>query len=126
MRARTCLVITAAVVCHLILCPRLVTSQLLPASANAAKPSLPVTIEAIQQEKDGPVYKLQGSVKIVYGVYTLSADRVTYNQDSGQAEADGHLVLEGGPNDEHIEPVRGAYNLPSETGKVDAVTCPVG
>src|SRR5215475_8342858 len=106
MRARTCLVITAAWLCHLLLTTPLVTSQLLPASSSArtgGDNGVPVTIEATTQEKEGTVYTLQGDVKIRYGVYTLSADRMTYDQDSGQADADGHLVLEGGPNDEHIE-----------------------
>jgi LPS-assembly protein len=88
--------------------------------------SVPLTITAIKQEKDGPVYKLQGQVRIVYGVYTLSADQVTYNEDSGEAQAEGHLVLEGGPNDEHIEAARGTYNLNSESGKFEAVTGTIG
>src|SRR5215510_8939052 len=102
MRARTCLVIMTAWVCHLLLTTPLVTSQLLPASTSARTSvdnSVPVTIQATTQEKEGSLYKLQGDVKIRYGVYTLSADRVTYDQDSGQADAEGHLVLEGGPND---------------------------
>ena len=133
MRARTSLVITAAVVCHLLLTPQLVTSQLLPASASAQalpqapqKSSLPVTIEAIKQEKDGSIYKLQGKVRILYGVYTLSADQVTYNEDSGDAQAEGHLVLEGGPSDEHIEAARGTYNLQAESGKFEDVTGTIG
>jgi LPS-assembly protein len=133
MRARTSLVITAAALCHLLVALPLVTSQLLPGSFSAdslpqapGKPSTAVTIQALQQEKDGAVYKLQGEVRILYGVYRLSADRITYNQDSGDAEAEGHLVLEGGPNDEHIEAARGTYNLQSETGKFEDVTGTVG
>jgi LPS-assembly protein len=133
MRARTSLVITAAAVCHLLLASPLVTSQLLPASSSSdtlppapQKASVPVTIQALQQEKDGPVYKLQGEVRILYGVYRLSADRITYNEDSGDAQAQGHLVLEGGPNDEHIEAASGEYNLQSETGKFEDVTGTVG
>src|SRR5262249_42759009 len=133
MRARTSLVITAAAVCHLIVATPLVTSQLLPDSPPSdslpqapGKPAVPVRIEALQQEKSGPVYKLQGNVKIVYGVYTLSADQVTYNEDSGEAQAEGHLVLEGGPNDEHVEAARGSYNLHSEIGKFEHVTGTIG
>src|SRR5438093_2237087 len=133
MRTRTSWLIPAAVVCHLLLASPLVTSQLLPASPASGplpqapeKPSVPVTIEALQQEKNGPVYQLTGNVRILYGVYTLSADRVTYNQDSGEAQAEGHIVLEGGPNDEHIEAARGSYNLNSESGKFEQVTGTVG
>jgi LPS-assembly protein len=106
---------------------------LLPASASAQalpqapqKSSIPVTIEAIKQEKDGSMYKLEGKVRILYGVYTLSADQVTYNEDSGEAQAQGHLVLEGGPSDEHIEAARGTYNLQSESGKFEDVTGTIG
>ena len=45
----------------------------------------------------------------------------------GEAEAEGNLLLEGGPNDEHIEAVRGKYNLQEETGKfedaIGSVSC---
>src|SRR5438105_3382534 len=67
MTSRTRLLITAAVLCHLLLAPRLVTSQLhptLPEHRNLPEApresSQPVTIQALQQEKDGPVYKLRG------------------------------------------------------------------
>ncbi len=62
--SRTRLLITAAVLCHLLLAPRLVTSQLHPTSPEhrnlpeaPRESSQPVTIQALQQEKDGPVYK---------------------------------------------------------------------
>src|SRR6266700_673804 len=133
MPSRTRLLITAAVLCHLLLAPRLVTSPLLPAStpqvstANPAlQPSLPVTIRAERQEKEGPVYKLHGNVKIDYGSYTFSGDDVTYNSDSGEIEAEGHLVLEGGLNDEHIEAARGKYNTQSETGTFETVRGSLG
>jgi LPS-assembly protein len=133
MESRTRLLITAAVLCHLLLAPRLVTSQLHPNSTasqnlheDPAKPSLPVTIEALQQEKDGPVYKLRGNVKIDYGTYIFSADQVTYNSDTGDAQAEGHLLLEGGPNDEHIQAVRGTYNLQKESGRFEGVIGSIG
>ncbi|HEY8669545.1 MAG TPA: putative LPS assembly protein LptD, partial [Terriglobales bacterium] len=133
MIARTRFLITAAVLCHLLVSPQLVTSQLLPAAASSKKnvakssaTSLPVTIEALRQEKDGPVYKLHGDVRIQYGAYTFSADDMTYNSDTGDAHADGHLLLEGGPNDEHIQAVSGQYNLQSESGRFEGVTGSIG
>jgi hypothetical protein len=80
--------ITAAVLCHLLLVPPLVTSQLPPANhdpapsdpgASAQKPPKPATpcevaaaaqkeegdvntICAIQQEQEGVLYKLHGAV----------------------------------------------------------------
>src|SRR5258708_15452675 len=133
MTSRIRLLITAAVLCHLLLAPRLVTSQLLPASAPQqnlppapAKRSEPVQISAVHQEKDGAVYKLRGNVKIDYGVYTFSADEITYDSDSGNVQAEGHLVLAGGPNDEHVEAARGSYNLNSESGKFENVIGSIG
>ena len=135
MRARTRWIITMAVLCHQLLAPRLVTSQLLPAvdsnQTSLAAPAkrsrnVPVTISAEHQEKDGPIYKLRGTVEIDYGGYTISGDEVTYNSDSGEVQAEGHLVLEGGPNDEHIEATRGNYNLETEKGRFERVTGTIG
>lgn len=133
MRSRTRLLITAAVLCHLLLAPRLVTSQLLPPQsadhdlpASPSRPAQPVTIRALVQEKDGPVYKLRGNVEIDYGVYTVRADQITYDSDSGEVTAEGHFVLEGGPNDEHIEAARGNYNVQKETGRFENVTGSIG
>ena len=134
MTTRTRLLITAALVCHVLVAPQLVTSQLLPSkqpenspsSSRVNRPTVPVTIVADRQEKDGAVYKLSGNIKIDYGVYTFSGDEGTYNSDTADVFAEGHLVLEGGPNDEHIEAARGGYNLQSETGKFEDVTGTVG
>jgi LPS-assembly protein len=133
MTSRIRLLITAAVLCHLLLASRLVTSQLLPAAAPPqnpppapAKRSQPVNISAVHQEKDGDVYKLRGNVKIDYGVYTIYADQITYDSDSGTVRAEGHLVLEGGPNHEHIQAARGTYNLNSEFGHFEDVTGSIG
>jgi LPS-assembly protein len=128
------LVITATLLCHLLLAPALVTSQLRPAAdstqalpnAPSRKPGVPVTIEAIEQEKDGAIYKLRGKVKVDYGTYTIHADRATYNSDSGEVEAEGNLLLEGGPNNEHIEASRGKYNLQEETGRFEDAVGSVG
>jgi LPS-assembly protein len=128
------LLITASLLCHLLLSPRLVTSQLRP-GANAAQtlpnaPSsrtgVPVTIHALEQEKDGAIYKLRGKVKVDYGTYTIYADRATYNSDTGDLEAEGNLLLEGGPNNEHIEASRGKYNVQNETARFEDAIGSVG
>jgi LPS-assembly protein len=123
MPSRTRLLITAAVVCHSILVPPLVTSQ---ARANSAVNDQAVTIRAIEQEKDGDVYKLRGDVEIDYGTYTFHGDQVTYDTDSGDIQIEGHFVLEGGPNDEHVEATRGQYNAQKETGRFEHVTGSIG
>jgi LPS-assembly protein len=137
MTLRNRFLITAAVLCHLLLAPPIVTSQLRhgaaqqnPQKKDAAVPeSTPCARQAqsveqdspvicsLSQEKDGVIYKLHQAVEIYYRSYVLRADEATYNSDSGEAQAQGHFALDGGPNDEHIRASHGTYNLLTETGK---------
>ncbi|MGA8764823.1 MAG: LPS assembly protein LptD [Candidatus Sulfotelmatobacter sp.] len=149
MSLRNRFLITAACLCHLLLALPLVTSQLRssdvppalqtskPAKSDATQPSPCAmaaqseasdspTICAIEQEKDGSVYKLHGAVEIHYGSYVLKADEATYNSDTDEATANGHFALDGGPNDDHIRASRGTYNLSLETGRFYDVTGTVG
>ena len=132
MITRSRIFITAAVVCHLLLAPAIVTSQTLPPVATAAEgapapaPALPaaptgqteepVTIRAVQQEKDGSIYHLRGEVEIDYRNYILHADQATYNADTGDSELEGHVVLDGGPYDEHVVASHGTYNIRTQIG----------
>jgi len=136
-------------VCHLLLILLLFTSQLHAQAQDGAnqattagngapeagannvadwKPRTPtanqqdVTFEATgRQEKTGNLYRLSGDVKIRYGVFTLQADEVTYNDDTGEATAEGHVILDGGPHDEHIEASRGSYNFKTQNGEFHKV-----
>src|SRR3984957_20406482 len=150
MTLRNRFLITAAVLCHLLLVTPLVTSQLPPANSGtgagaaaekpAPAPATPCalaaaaqkekedahTICAIQQEEEGSVYKLHGAVEIYYGSYVLRADEATYNSDTKEATATGHFTLDGGPNDDHIRASHGNYNLELETGKFYDVTGTTG
>jgi len=96
------------------------------ASQAASQDADEATICAIQQEKDGDVYKLYGNAEIHYRNYILRADEVTYDSDSGEATASGHLTLDGGPNDDHIKASHGTYNLTAETGRFYDVTGTTG
>jgi LPS-assembly protein len=152
MTLRNRFLITAALLCHLLLIPPLVTSQL-PADSGTAKtradasvnksvaPATPCalaaaaqkekgedvhTICALQQEKEGDVYKLHGVVEIYYGTYILKADDATYNSDTKEATATGHFALDGGPNDDHIRASHATYNLELETGRFYDVTGTTG
>jgi len=147
MNLRNRFLITATFLCHLILAPPLVTSQLLSDTADSPSQKTAATtrnsntpcarqakssendepvICAIRQEKDGPIYKLQDDVEIHYRTYILRADQVTYNSDTGEATATGHFTLDGGPNDDHIKSSHGTYNLTSETGRFYDVTGSTG
>jgi LPS-assembly protein len=137
MISRTRFLITAAFVCHLLLSLPIVTSQLLfasdPPPTQTSQQSAPssvreqdVTIRALQQEKDGTVYKLRGQAEVHYGTYILYADSVDYDSDSGESIADGHVVLDGGPNDEHVEASHATYNVRSEFGRFEHVVGTTG
>src|ERR1700686_1952262 len=144
MIIRSRIFITAALVCHLLLAPRIVTSQTLPPAAATVSspetappmvPALPtvspgqteeVTIRAVEQEKDGSIYHLRGMVEIHYRTYILYADQVTYKADTGDSELEGHVVLDGGPNDEHVEATHGTYNIRAETGRFEHVNGTTG
>jgi LPS-assembly protein len=137
MTSRTRFLITLAFACHLLLAPPIVTSQLLssqtqqngtqipPTASNVLKQE-DVTIRALEQEKQGAVYKLHGQAEIHYSNYILYADQVSYDSNSGQATADGHVVLDGGPNDEHIEATHGTYNIRAQTGRFEDVVGTTG
>jgi LPS-assembly protein len=153
MTLRNRFLITAALLCHLLLAPPLVTSQLPPADPDSAsaKPQAKTapgksiaaettpcgrafaeqtekrtTVCAIEQERDGDVYKLHGAVEIYYETYVLRSDEATFNSDTNEATATGHVVLAGGPNDDHIRASHGTYNLALETGKFYDVTATTG
>src|SRR5215469_2399249 len=142
MTLRTRFLITALILCHQLLAAGLVTSQLhsesdqgtsvsgqadgeKTAAVEAASPcpNRAVTqlndgtlICAIQQEKQGDVYKLRGDAEIHYRTYVLRADEITYDSSSGEATASGDVTLDGGPNDDHVKASHGTYNLTAETG----------
>ena len=141
MTSRTRFLITAVLVCHLLLAVPVVTSQLLassPPSGNVASgsPVLPpspssvkeeeVTIRARSQEKDGTVFKLHGEAEIHYESYVLYGDEMSYDSQTGDVTVDGHVVLDGGPNDEHVEATHGTYNLRTEIGSFEHVTGTTG
>src|ERR1700733_6669499 len=156
MTLRTKFLITALFLCHQLLASALVTSQLLSentglSSKNSSADSEPdsrnppaatpaaicagramtqlkdgTIICAIEQEKDGDVYKLHHDIEIHYRTYVLRADEATYDSDTGEAIASGHFTLDGGPNDDHIKASHATYNLTTETGSFYDVTGTTG
>ncbi len=86
----------------------------------------PVTIHAQEQEKQGDTYHLRGEVEIDYLNYILRADRITYNAATGDVDAQGHLQLDGGPDNEEITATHGQMNLNAQTGRFYDVVGSVG
>ncbi|MGC2172145.1 MAG: LPS assembly protein LptD [Candidatus Sulfotelmatobacter sp.] len=148
MTLRKRFLITAAALCHLLLVPPLVTSQLPPLDPTAsraggaaeksaaqatycgqkaaAQKEDVATFCSIRQEEQGPVYQLHGVVEIYYGTYVLRADEATFNSETKEATASGHFALDGGPNDDHLRASHGTYNLELETGRFYDVTGTTG
>ena len=135
MITRSRIIITAALVCHLLLASGIVTSQTPPPNNGTAETiaaSAPsqmqeeVTIRAVEQEKEGAVYHLRGRVEIDYRTYILQAEEITYDSDTGESELEGQVILDGGPYDEHVEARHGVYNIRTEVGKFYDVVGTVG
>ncbi len=147
-------VTTVFLVCHVLLCSRLLTSQLRPAVPDGEQdPPAPVaapppaaerfltqqpssyltdtdenlvTIKSREQEKDGEVYKLKGDVEIEFRDFVLKGDEVTYDRTTGNVTLTGNLMFDGGLHDEHIEASRGEFNVKTKTGKFYDVTGTTG
>src|SRR5919204_1585933 len=76
-----------------------------------------VIIKARQQEKKGSIFTLSGDVEVSYRDLVLRADEIIYDQSTGEVKANGHVVIEGGTHQEHIEGTHAEYNVRTETGK---------
>lgn len=116
---------TMALVSYLLFAPCFATGQLrcppvAPPSKNES------TICAVRQEKDGAIFKLHVRGRIEYGSFTLWADEATYNSDTGDVTLNGHVVLDGAVNNEHVEATHGQYNVRSEVGRFYDVTGRIG
>ncbi len=92
----------------------------------AVPTGVPVTIRAHEQEKQGDTYDLRGEVEIDYKDYVVRADRIRYNSDTGDVVADGHLQVDGGPDNEEISASHGVMNLNAQTGSFYNVIGSVG
>jgi LPS-assembly protein len=93
---------------------------------TAPASGVPVRLEYKQMEKHGNIFTLTGAVRIDYKSYVLSADKVSYNRDTSDVEADGHVQLQGGRDNELIIADHGKLNLDLETGRFENVTGSIG
>lgn len=80
----------------------------------------PVKIEADTQSyvktPTANLYTLVGRVVIHYRDYVIRADHATYNQATSDVVAEGHLQLDGGPDNAHLLADHGTMNLDAHTG----------
>ena len=107
--------------------PQAATENIPIAEPIPAPPAgVPVTIQARHQERRGDVYDLRGGVEIDYEDYVILADHATYNTAMGQVDADGHLQVTGGRDNEDFAADHGTVNLNQQTGHFYNVIGSVG
>ncbi len=70
-----------------------------------------------RQESEGGVYHLRGHAVIEQNDAILKADEIDYNEETGEAEARGHVFYENFAHNEKITCDRVEYNLDTERGK---------
>jgi LPS-assembly protein len=78
--------------------------------------------QTVLRSGDDKIFVLDGAVVVMLRDREIRADHVEYDQMTGDVTADGHLVLTGGPNHEHLEASHGTLNVKSETGRFYDVT----
>jgi LPS-assembly protein len=126
MILRTRLIITALLLCHLLVATPLVTSQLQPAkpapkASAASRFNMQVgdelVVKADQQEMIGNVFHLKGDVEVTFRNMVVKAADVTYDRDTGDLVATGNVEFSGGPHDEHITATHGTYNINTDNGR---------
>ncbi len=85
-----------------------------------------VVLESNRQSRTGDLMLLEGEVHIQYGDYSVEADRITYNDATGNVEATGHIRIHGASNTESIRASRATLNIHTETGSFYDVEGSVG
>jgi len=74
------------------------------------------------QEHVGDVSTVTGEVVLYYKNYVIHADKIVYHHSTATVEAEGHLQLEGGPNDAVITASHGEMHLQENTATFYDVT----
>ncbi|SPE20941.1 putative Organic solvent tolerance protein OstA [Candidatus Sulfotelmatomonas gaucii] len=98
--------------------------ELVPVAVPEPAPSraTPLKVEAQQQKWVSNTVTLTGEVVFYYQDYVIRADKVVYNRETTELEADGHLQVTGGPNDVFIKATQGNMRLNMHTARFYNVT----
>jgi LPS-assembly protein len=103
--------------------PTLPRATLLPPSQP---PDRAIIESDLPQSKHGDIYTAAGNVELTYRGRILRADSVTFNEDTGEVIATGHIRLSGGPNDEYINASHATFNIYDGTGRFYDVSGSIG
>ncbi|MGH9455237.1 MAG: hypothetical protein ACRD2O_14850, partial [Terriglobia bacterium] len=85
-----------------------------PAPAQFRESVSTLTIRADSQRKVKDMYYLRGHVLITYQDMKLTADRVDFDNDTGEIVARGHVVFDDPKG--HLEAPEAHYNIRTEKG----------
>jgi LPS-assembly protein len=104
------------------------SQEILPIAQPEAEPAtgVPVHWEAQRQTRVGDDWTLTGDVIVHYRDYVLRADKVVFHQSTSEIEAEGHLEVNGGPEDVHINASSGEMHLKLHTARFFNVTGSMG
>lgn len=91
-------------------------------SMNIALGQNEVLLRADQQEKNQDIYHARGHVEVRFRTYVLHADEVTYDSTTGHIVATGHVIFDGGRNNEHLVGTHATYDVSRDTGTFYDVT----
>ncbi len=83
---------------------------------------IPVEWKADRQTWAGHTATLYGVEEFHYRDYVLRADKVVYNQETSELEAEGHLQMSGGPEDIVLTASHGDMRLNMHTARFYDVT----
>ncbi len=97
------------------------------AEPEAIPPSgVPVQWKADRQTWVGHIATIYGVEEFHYRDYMFRADKVVYNRETSEIEAEGHLRLSGGPQDIVLTASRGDMRLNMHTARFYDVTGTMG
>lgn len=85
-----------------------------------------ITIDSDRQSRNGDILLLEGNVVITYGDYRLEADRIRYDQATGDAEAEGHVHITADSGKESVQATRALLNVHTENGHMYNVSGSIG
>ena len=85
-----------------------------------------VTLDSNRQTRTGDQVLLEGDVHIQYGDYSVEADRIAYNEATGEVEANGHVHIQGTSDTQSINASRATLNIKTETGRFYDVSGSIG
>ncbi|HEY3704496.1 MAG TPA: LPS assembly protein LptD [Terracidiphilus sp.] len=78
---------------------------------------MPVSWKADRQIWASNTATLYGVTEFRYRDYVISADKITWRQDTTEVEAEGHLEVRGGPDDVVLTASRGTIRLNMHTAR---------